>query len=362
MATAPTAPPLTVHHLTDQDARLLLPGRSEARGLMYVVLDIPARTLYPYVPQTRDDHGPGRGVYFGEEDYLFVPPVIDFVLNLDHHPELAADVAALNALLDEVAPHAAELIDALAQGPDGAPDWSIRSRAIAEELRHRIDRRPYRGTQHDFPHEPGPLTTADELFAQFPQLVNPAWAEMDSDELDSRARRVLLDSLGLAPKDSEYHRRPRAVGIRTWMYAYRDRAGAPDQRTMDAAAWPGSAMHRAAVREDSTEAELEQASKAATAAAEAEGIRLIGAEKLMRNLREQRRTDIRAQLKAEGERVAELESQLNPAKRRRRALVTRILSWGLENDTDTTIARDAAMSHTAIGAIRASLNADTDNE
>ncbi|GAA2062260.1 hypothetical protein GCM10009839_86750 [Catenulispora yoronensis] len=358
MATAPTAPPLTVQHLTDQDARNLLPDNGDwsRNGIMYVVVDVAGRTVYPYVPQTHDDHGPGQHISFGEDSYLYAPPVMRFVLNVSHHPQLAADTTALNGLLDEVASAVAEMIEGMVQGPGGVPDWSVRSRQIAEELDHRINRRPYRGTEHDFPHKPSMVIDAEELFATYPQLVKAEWAEMDTEELDRQAKHTLLTAERLGGEDQRLH----VVGVRAWMYGYRDQNDT-GRRAMDAAAWPGIVAHRVTVRDDSTFAELERAAQAATAAADTEGVRLVGAVKFMRNVREQCRIDVRAQLKGEGERIAELEAQLKPAKVRRRALVARVLSWGLESDTDTTLGREAAMSHTAVGGIRTSLNADNDD-
>lgn len=362
------APKLTVRHMSEADAIRL--ANNGDRRAVYVVVDVAARTMYPHVPQHDRDYGPGRGILFGEEDYLYVPPIMDFIFNTapagaDFEGGRRANGAAgVNAVLDEIAPDVAQMLEAMATGPGGAPDWSVVSRQIAEELKHRLDRWPYYNTKFDFPHEPGPIIDAEELFTTHPELVRPEWAEMDSEELDSAAKRVLLDSMHIQDgvTREEHHRRTRTVGVRSWMYAYRQGDPGDGPRAVDAPAWPGIVAHSIAVRDDSTDAELEQVGKMATAAAEAEGVKLIAVGKYTTKLREARRQEVRDQLKAEGQRVAELESQLKPAKLRRRALITRVLSWDVARDTDTVVARDAAMSHTAVAAIRAGLLADEEDQ
>ncbi|MGY3341086.1 hypothetical protein ACVW0K_007279 [Streptomyces filamentosus] len=53
-----------------------------------------------------------------------------------------------------------------------------------------------------------------------------------------------------------------------------------------------------------------------------------------------------------------LEERLKPARKRRTVLVTRILGWEGERDTDSALGRDAGLSHTAVRSLRTALDGE----
>lgn len=328
-------------------------------------LDVSDRRLVVYLPENDDDQGLGLPAHFYDDASYNAP--VPQVLRLGcFHPSVKeaqhlATVEVVNALTAEIAPGVQRMLDELAVGPGGLADWTAAARSIAGELRHRIERRPYRGTEHDFPYEPRTIVDAADLFQAHPELIDQAWAEMDGAQLDRAANQVIKTARDTGcltdPNGNDYHPDAPVVGVRRWLYEYRAR-NAGGLEPVEARDWSGLAAHAAAVRDDSTEEELAALASGVEAIARTKGVKLFSTVAYLAGLRDARRAEVRAQLEAEGGRVTALTAQLKPAQVRRRALAVRVLGWGLDSDTDSAVARIAGMSHTAVSGLRSSLHAD----
>ncbi|MFJ6523621.1 hypothetical protein ACIQJ4_35855 [Streptomyces filamentosus] len=248
---------------------------------------------------------------------------------------------------------------------------SSSGRSPAGRASHLASRYPYRGTEDDFPYRGACAVDAAALFSALPGLIDPAWAEatdhqiqavtMDFDlyhaKLPQDLVRAALKSGALRGQGEEELRTARVYGLRAWLHGHRlDQAGG--LTPMDAARWDGAAHHALYVTDDSTDAELAAAARRAEQDAASRGLKLIGAGQWTAQLRADRRTAVREQLTAVRDEIAALEERLKPARKRRTVLVTRILGWEGERDTDSALGRDAVLSHTAVRTLRTALDGE----
>ncbi|MEU3433108.1 hypothetical protein [Streptomyces sp. NPDC006863] len=290
-----------------------------------------------------------------------------------------ATPARINAVLNEVRPLAQQIVDNLLPVTGtSSRDWTARAGDALSAAGHLVDRYPYRGTEYDFPfRRRAYLLDAGLALDALPSLVNPAWAEATDQQLQDAAvnlkRRIedhfrspealeTLIALSLTgarlPDEDDGTPVQQSVlyGARAWLHAYRHDQ-ADGLTPMDAARWDGAVHHAPFVTDDMTDAELEAVARRAERDAASQGVKLLGAEQWALTLRADRRRVIRAQLAELGTTISQLEADLKPARKRRTVLVTRVLGWG-EEDTDSGLGRACGLSHTAVGTIRSSLDAE----
>ncbi|MFI8944112.1 hypothetical protein [Streptomyces syringium] len=305
-----------------------------------------------------------------------VPSRLDLgALTLRYHPELAT-AENVNSLLTELEPLVRELLDNFVAVPGtGARDWTPQAVDAARRIHRLIDRRPYRGTEFDFPHAQHTyLVSAENFFTVFPSLIERGWAGVTDEALDRAIEQVHQMTACLKPEHLEQlipltltgEKLPAGkqgpitavtiVGVRAWLHAYR-RQQAEGLTPMDAARWDGALGHALHVQDDSSDADLQAIAENTVRDAAGQGIKLLGTDTWVKNLRADRRTTVRKQLETLGTDIAELEKKLKPARQRRKILVSRVLGWG-EQDTDSSLGRLASMSHTAVGDIREALDKD----
>ncbi|NUU20304.1 MAG: hypothetical protein HOV68_02135 [Streptomycetaceae bacterium] len=294
--------------------------------------------------------------------------------------EHLADPGPLNTLLDDVAPLAQHLADTLTQVPGtSARDWTCAAWDAYKRACHLVDRRPQRGTQYDFPYERSLMVDAADLFAEFPELVHSGWAELSDAALDDTVTTITKHQLYDLKRDPSAAARLHALaertagrplppdrsvtfavfGVRAWLYSFRARQ-AHGRAPVDAARWTGGTALAPRVRADLADTELDTIAAEAVATAAADGVKLLGARAWLLSMRAERRREVRAELARTAEEIAALEARLKPTKVRRRALLTGILAWGEESDTDAALARAAGLSHTAVRNVRETLNHDED--
>ncbi|MFE2911400.1 hypothetical protein [Kitasatospora indigofera] len=349
-------------------------------GVAYV-LDLQKREVAAVPAKDSTDPELGEYLVFDHIWKAVVPNRMRLgVLALGFHPEFATAEDA-NGILQEVAPLAQRLVDTLLPvAGTSTYDWSPTAVLATHEIEHVIDRTPYRGTEHDFPFRQNRyLLQADALFKAHPDLIEPRWAEAGADEVDGvlaeihgACRRlaavpanfdalVALTTIGPLPEDvngrtvEEF----RLVGVRAWLYDLREeRAGG--MTPVDAALWDGITAYALLVRDDATPADLDRIAEQVRAAAAEQGVKLLAARSWAWSLCKRRREEVRAELGRIGEQISHWEGELKPAKVQRRALVTRVLAWGEQGDTDSALAGLASMSHTAVGTIRKALVTDDD--
>ncbi|WP_370193151.1 hypothetical protein [Streptacidiphilus sp. MAP5-52] len=304
-----------------------------------------------------------------------VPPRIRLgTCLLRYEPDLAS-AEVLNALLAEAEPLARQLLDNLIPVPGtGQFDWTPAAMDAAQRAGHLIERRPYRGTKHDFPYRSGRQVlevNASDLFRVWPELVQEEWAERTGKQLayavenvhteayrawqEPQLRKRLWDILGDGDLDKDAALT--VVGVRAWMHGFRQQK-AGDLVPVDAEVWDGIAVHALHIRDDSTVAERQRVERRAVDAAAAVGVKLLGVTEWSTDQLRQRRAEIRAELEELGARIGELEKDLKPAKALRRAKVSRVLAWQEYGDTDSAVGRLAGLSHTAVGALREVLEKD----
>ncbi|MDR3083998.1 MAG: hypothetical protein LBV60_24295 [Streptomyces sp.] len=350
-------------------------------GVSYV-LDIERRELTVHPVASGADAAAVPGTYVSPEKLRsgVVPPVIQLGgVHLAQSASLATP-DFVNGLFDEVQPLAQQIVDNLlpVAGTTGY-DWTALAADALAAAEHLLNRRPYRGTEYDYPYTVGAYAVdAADALAAWPDLIDTAWAQATDQELQNAAA-ALYDRLSGRPDSDvparmikisltgsplpDFHGRAvtsvRLYGARAWLHAYRrDQAGG--LTPVDATRWDGAAHHAPRITDDSTAEDLAATARQAERDAATQGIKLIGADRWAAALRADRRTAVRSHLAELRDQIAYLENDLKPARRRRAALVTRVLAWG-EEDTDSGLGRAAGLSHTAIRTIRTSLDAeDTD--
>ncbi|MFF9594229.1 hypothetical protein ACF1FX_34490 [Streptomyces sp. NPDC014646] len=361
------------------------PGEEHAltgyRAAVAYVLDVAQRELSVHPADGHAHNGaPGEFVAYRHIVGGVVPSLIHLGgLKLATTAELARP-AVINALLEELQPLAQEIVDNLlpVAGTTGL-DWTARAYHACRKAEHIIGRRPYRGTEDDFPYRLGFYTAdADAVLRAFPSLIAPGWAACTDQELQDAAGGLESRLYQLCLNNSEALEtaieisvpgtrlpadrpgRPvtevRLHGARAWLHAYR-RDQAAGLTPMDAARWDGAAHHALHIADDTTDDDLTHVITSAKRDAAAQGVKLLGTTRWAHNLRTDRRNAVRAQLDTVRDEINALEAQIKPARQRRAVLVTRVLGWG-EGDTDSGLGRAAGLSHTAVANLRAALDAD----
>lgn len=355
--------------------RVARKGSDGYEAQIVFVLDIEARelTAHPLGRDARPEDVPGQAVLVSDMEAGVVPPVLHLAsLRLSTSADLARPERVAE-LLEELAPFAGVIVDGLLPVPGGAGwDWTARAADALRRAGHLAGRYPYRGTDDDFPYQEIYRVDAAELFDAAPDLVAPAWAEATDQQLQDAVRAFdfhRLDQLpqalvqaaredGTLPavRQGQVHT-AQVCGLRAWLHGYRQDQASP-LTAVDAARWDGGVHHALSVTDDSTDAELAAVAHRAGRDAAAQGVKLIGAGRWAAQLRADRRAAVREQLAAVRDEIVALEERLKPARKRRTVLVTRILGWEGERDTDSALGRDAGLSHTAVRTLRTALDGE----
>lgn len=354
------------------------------RAAVAYVLDVEDRALSVHPVASEADVVPGESVNFQHARHGVVPPVMQLGgLSLRTSTELARP-DLINTLLEEVRPLAQTIADNLLPlaGVPGGRDWTAAAFDALRHAGHVLERRPYRGTEHDFPYGRPYMLDAAAVLAAFPSLVSPAWADATDQQLQDAAaaleyrihglaetapdatEKLISASLTGARLPDDDHGRPVTTmllyGARAWLHDYR-LAQADGLTPTDITRWGGADQYALHAADDSTDAELAALARRAERDAASRGVKLLGAEAWARALRTERRAAVRAQLTDLRTQIGDLEDALRPARKRRTVLVTRVLGWG-EDDTDSGLGRAAGLSHTAVGTIRTNLDTTTEKE
>jgi hypothetical protein len=354
-----------------------------ARAIYTLNLTTRELTVLPATPEEANEYEEyeiGANVTFDFLEAGVVPPCI-LLGTLDFRTcAEKADATHINRLLAELRDDAAAIIDNLTQVPGDGLDWSPAAWVALEQARHRINSYLYRDTEDYFPYKARSyVIDAADLLKRYPDLVVPEWAELDDDDLAAVAKRLHAKWSGfyrgqLDDRDIDTLARLSQVGhrlesdsggdailhftltgARAWLATYREEA-AGGLTPLDAGRWDGIGRYELHIRDDSSDIDLTSIENSARRAAAGQNIKLLGLSNWSHDQREKRRRVIRAQTERLRDEIAELEARLQPAKKQRRALAARILSWGLTADTDSAVGRASGLSHTAVGSIRRALN------
>ncbi|MEU5838620.1 hypothetical protein ABZ820_33810 [Streptomyces diacarni] len=366
------------------------------RAAVSFTLDITTRELFAQPvgyadPDTGDSERAERAALLGEfaTTAHFVTGILPARLllgglPLDYEPHVAT-AEVINSLLEEVEPLAREVADGAipVHGQSGTTlDWSPEATDAYQAARHLIERRPYRGTEYDFPYQGVRFLDAAEVFRHRPDLVDPEWSDLGDQDLShvfsrigyrvetavdsSPELREALTALArgsrVSPpddRDTDVEFSLRLVGRRAWLHQYR-RAAADGREPVDIRWWPGNGVHAHRVQDTSTDEDLEAITTRAVQDAAAQGIKLVGTTGWAAELRTQRRTEVRDQLAAIGAEITETEAKLKPKKQQRRAVLARVLSWGTV-ESDSHLGRLSGLSHTAVRSLRDALTDETDD-
>lgn len=374
-----TAPAVTVCPLP-QD--WIYPGdpaehTGNASAFIYVVLDVERAELGTLVRRASEGYGgipgdhrswvklPGRR---GEAsfDFIAVPRRMSWITRLRTAEEI-------NALLVQLAPLAEVICRETVPVPGTEDrDWSPAAAQAADELRFRAEYPtgvPVANEQGEPVDEQarqhrGLYVTAEQVYAACPELIQRGWAGADDRDLNDQAETHLRfalhwhpelhDRLGLPYDERGERRYAHMVGVRAWLYGYRQRQ-AGSLTVQSAEGWYARPEHAAGVDADTTDEQLATLAAAAEAAALEQGLRLVGGADVVRRARDAARERVRAELREAGQSFTQAKAAADRAQRRRAALLARVIAWEIEADTDTALGKLASMSHTGVGKLRAKL-------
>lgn len=204
--------------------------------------------------------------------------------------------------------------------------------------------------------------------AAVPQLVRGDWAEMDDAGLDQAADTMcrftdhwhpeLKEQFGVPYRDGS------GVGLdvygaRSWLYAYRA-AEAENREVVGAPAWFAAPAHTLTrrVSADHTDGDIDAIAARERATAAKEGVKLVGAEHVIRAYRDELRHHI---IEDDLTRAREAVERLAKAKAARAGLLGQIIGWGdprHHSDNDAELGRRAGMTRQAVNQLRKTLTDD----
>ncbi|WP_089102041.1 hypothetical protein [Streptomyces hyaluromycini] len=341
-----------------------------------LVLDVRSQEFYFYcddwrVPRGRnknDRFPPSAGVWAPFHwqrvaDILFW--TIDSHYNFVERPYLTLEEG--NAFAHEVAALAQALLLNLQSVPGtNTYDWSAESASAGMDIQAACSRHwhPPQGRR------PG-LVNMAEAVSVHPSLVQDRWASLDDRQLDEEAERLNRYGLYLNPAIAEalgidpHAHGASLIGTRAWLYKHR-REAAAGRPVQNAAAF--LAAQPALVTADTTSAELEAVPERASAAAEAEGIVLLGNTTYVAHARrEELRKEVLDELAAYGRARAAAEATAKSCRSAVYARLYRVLSWedrpGVKSAvSDTDLGELAHVSSQTLVRLRERLDEGTDEE
>lgn len=275
-------------------------------------------------------------------------------------------------LMYAVQPLATELLHALDRElPGGGYDWTGPAVAYARRIR-------------DLVANPGapapPVTSADfagivsftNVLANRPEVAHPIWrwgSDADLHQLaDDLARpRNHLAAEWLTGPIAEQLRTEFAlpplepitvVGYWAGLLRYRDQAVRDEtgRQPVDAARWfAGPEGWPAELTADTTDSELDGIAYTAKAHGKERDVTLIAVAEVLRDRRRELRAQVRAQLKATGTRIGELQQTLERARRERVSALLQVLAWADEEDLGPGAAPNLARLADLAGMTRQAL-------
>lgn len=275
------------------------------------------------------------------------------------------DVAAANALLEELAPYAQAMLDGFFEA-GGELDWSADSARAGRN----IGRLCSRHRQAAAAEVDADLVDFAVIVRRFPQVYRPEWLRLSLDKLADRCEGVtrflgsnehwhpeVTQAYGRPYSDGSGMGSPDKLGVRAW---YRTVLLDGDPRALrDFADWDAEHGNLAAgeITSTSTDAELDAWVEREEVRAARVNMRLLGAQESAYNHRAQLREQDWDRLAVVGAEVARLERELAEARGDRLELVTKAIGWGR---SDSGIAERARMTRQAVHKIRNGEKADTE--
>jgi hypothetical protein len=266
------------------------------------------------------------------------------------------DVAAANALIEELAPYAQALLDGFFEA-GGELDWS----ADAVRAGRNIGRLCSRHRQAADPEVDADLVDFATIVEQFPQVYRPELLRKPLDKLAEECETItrflghnevwhgeIKKVFGTLSSDGTYVYLD-VLGVRAW---YRAVLVDGDPRALrDFADWDAEHGHLAAgeITSASTDADLEAWAEREEVRAARANLRLLGALEAAQSYRAQLREQDWDRLAVVGAEVARLERELAEARADRLDLITKAIGWGRG---DSGIAERARMSRQAVSKIR----------
>jgi hypothetical protein len=318
--------------------------------------DVPRATWNRWHPGTRFS-GVGPHRWFEPVPELLSWPIDSGVAELPY-----LDVAAANALLEELAPYAQALLDGLFDAA-GDLDWSADSaragRNIARLCSHH--------RQAARPEVDADLVDYARIVARFPQVYRPELLRMPLDKLASECESI---TRFLGPSDTWHaeikkvfgtpHRDGSGVGlkvlgVRAW---YRTVLLDGDPRPVrEFADWDAEHGRLAAgeITSSTTDTDVDAWADREDERAARQGWRLLGAQEAAHSHRAQLRARDWDRLAVVGADVARLEDELEPKRAERLRLVTEAIGW---DRSDSEIATRARVSRQAVHKIRGRITSE----
>jgi hypothetical protein len=266
------------------------------------------------------------------------------------------DVAAANALLEKVAPHAQDLLDRLFDA-GGDLDWSADSARAGRNIGRLCQRDPKLGD----PDDDRDLVDFGVIVRRFPQVYRPELLRLSLGKL-ARECEYITRFLG---SNENWHGEIKKVfgkpyhdtsgvgmdtlGVRAW---YRSVLLDGDPRPLqDFADWDAEHERLAAgeITSATTDDQLDDWAEREEVRAARVNLRLLGAQEAARQHRAQLRTQDWDQLAVAGADVARLERELAQARATRLELATTAIGWGRG---DGEVAERARMSEQEVHELR----------
>jgi len=266
------------------------------------------------------------------------------------------DVAAANAILEELAPYAQALLDGLFEA-GGELDWSADSARAGRNIGRLCSRHRKAGA----PDSDGDLVDFGVIVQRFPQVYQPELLRLSLDKLADRCEsitRFLGSNEHWHPEVKKVFGRPYhdgsgvgldKLGVRAW---YRTVLVDGDPRPLrEFESWDAEHGRLAAgeITSASTDAELDAWAEREEVRAARVNVRLLGAQEAVFGYRGQLREQDWDRLAVVGAEVARLERELAEARGDRLELVTKAIGWGR---SDSGIAERARMTRQAVHKIR----------
>jgi hypothetical protein len=244
-------------------------------------------------------------------------------------------------------------------------EWSAESVAAVKAL--------YAACSRDQQGRCGKITSAgminfDTAAAAMPQLIQGDWAEMDDAKLDDTADTLCRFISHWHPELKEQFGVPYhdgsgvgldVYGARSWLYAYRAHE-AESRQVVGAAAWFAEPAHTLTrrVSADNSDDDIDALAARERSTAAKEGVKLVGAETVIRAYRDELRHRI---VEDDLARAREAVERLAKAKAARAGLLGQIIGWGdprYHSDNDAELARRAGLTRQAVNQLRKILTDD----
>lgn len=162
----------------------------------------------------------------------------------------------------------------------------------------------------------------------------------------------------LSGPDQRDHPPIQLLGIIAWLHGLRQTL-ADDLTPVEARTWFMDRVPQR-IRAETTDAGISRLAESEENAARRDGVRVFGAERYLKQQRQQLRCELRAELEEAGSTIKYLETELRAARARRSAALTAVLSYSTESDAE--LGRTARMSRQAVAQARERLDNNDTNE